>query len=149
MVIISDWHIQEITQKIKQQTKTQQFINTKVCPKFCNISVTLITNLLDFKFFFFLLINTRSCHLVRIRWSLYILKYQRILWVSFSRTDSGFFIYHLSVCSNFKLLHNSLWITFSNKSCLILCELATFIYFVINHLISVQRKYTFNFVEHF
>ena len=34
-----------------------------------------------------------------------------ILWVSFSCTDSSFFLYHLLVCSNFNLLHNSQWIT--------------------------------------
>ena len=34
-------------------------------------------------------------------------------------TDSGLYIYHLSVWSNFNLLHNSQWITFPTQSCLL------------------------------
>ena len=61
---------------------------------------------------FILLINTESGLLVRIWWSIYSLIYQRMLWVSFSRKDSGLCIYHLVVWSNFNLLHNSKEITF-------------------------------------
>ena len=58
----------------------------------------------SFFFFFFFLLSlltiTRSGRLVRIRWSVCISKSQRVLCVSFSRTDSGLCIYHLFVWSN-------------------------------------------------
>ena len=54
--------------------------------------------------------------LAGIRWSVYISKAQRILCVSFSRTDSDFCIYHLVVWSNTNFLHNSQWITFPTQS---------------------------------
>ena len=57
---------------------------------------------LFFFFFFFLLTITRSYHLVEIRWS------QRILWVSFSWTDSGLCIYYLFVWSSLNFWYNSL-----------------------------------------
>ena len=41
---------------------------------------------------------------------------QRILYIWFSRTNSGLCIYHLSLWSNFNLLHNSQWITFPTQS---------------------------------
>ena len=53
-----------------------------------------------FFFFFFLLIISRSGHLAEFRWSVYIWKSQRSLCVSFSRTDSGIYIYHLFVWLN-------------------------------------------------
>ena len=48
---------------------------------------------------------TKSGLLARIRWSVYISKSQKILSVSFYRTDSG--LYFLVVWSIFSLLHNS------------------------------------------
>ena len=60
---------------------------------------------------FFLLINIRSRLLVGMKWSVCIAK------ISFSWGDSGLWIYHLVVWSNFNLLHNSQWIT---QSCLVL-----------------------------
>ena len=45
--------------------------------------------------FFYLLINIRSDLLARIKWFICILMSQRILCISFSRTDSGLCIYHL------------------------------------------------------
>ena len=48
----------------------------------------------------FLLIITRSGHLAGIRWSVCISKSQRSLCFSFSRTDSGLYLYHLFVWSN-------------------------------------------------
>ena len=46
----------------------------------------------------------------------------RSLCVSFSRTDSGFYIYHLFVWSNLNFLHNSHWITIPTQACLVLCS---------------------------
>ena len=55
-------------------------------------------NSLDNKFsryvFFFLLNNTRCYLLVGIRWSFFISKFQRILWLSFFRRDSRLCILH-------------------------------------------------------
>ena len=47
--------------------------------------------------FSFLLTITSSSRLAEIRWSVCISKSQKILCVSFSRTDSGLCIYHVSV----------------------------------------------------
>ena len=60
---------------------------------------------------FFLLIIIRSGRLGEIRWSVCILKSQRSLCVSFSKTDSGLCIYHLFVWSNLNFLHSAQWIT--------------------------------------
>ena len=57
--------------------------------------------------------------LARIECSVYISKSQRRLFISFSRTDSGLYICHLSVRLNILLL-NSQWITFPTQSCLLL-----------------------------
>ena len=69
---------------------------------------------------FFLLINIRFGLLAGIWWSTCISKFQGILCVSFSRTNSDLSIYHLVVWSNFSLWHNSQWITFLTKSCQVL-----------------------------
>ena len=71
----------------------------------------------------FLLINTRSGLLARIRWSVCISKSQRILWVSFSRMDSGLCVYHLVAGWKFNFLHSYQWITFPTQSCLVLYSL--------------------------
>ena len=47
-------------------------------------------------------------------------KSERNIRVSFSRTDSGLFIYHLFVWLNFNLWHNSQLITLPTQSCLVL-----------------------------
>ena len=65
--------------------------------------------------FFFLLLG-----LAEIRGSVCTSKFQRSLYVSFSRSGSGLCIYHLLVWSNLSFLHNSLWITFPVQSCLVL-----------------------------
>ena len=67
---------------------------------------------------FFLLINSMTV-LVGIGWSVWNSKSQIILWVSFSRTDSGSCIYHLLVWSNFNRLRYSRLITFPTHSCLV------------------------------
>ena len=64
----------------------------------------------------FLLTITRSGRLAEIRGSVCISKSLRILYVSFSSVDSGFFIYYLFIWSNLNFLNNSLWITFLNQS---------------------------------
>ena len=64
-------------------------------------------------FFFGGVTISRSGRLAKIRWSVCISKFQRILCVSFSRTDSELCIYHLFVWSNLNFLHNSLWILLS------------------------------------
>ena len=67
----------------------------------------------------FLLTITRSGRLAEIRWSVYISKSQRILCVvSFSRTESGLWIYHLLVWSNLNFLHNSQGDHLPHPSCL-------------------------------
>ena len=73
----------------------------------------------------FLLTVTQSGHLLGIRWSICISKFQRILCVSFSWTDSGLCIYHLFIWSNLNFLHKSLWIIFPTQLCLILYSLYT------------------------
>ena len=73
--------------------------------------------------FFLLLTITRSSRLAEVRWSICITKSQRLLWISFSRTDSGLCIYHLFVWSNLNFLHNSQWITLPTQSCLVLYSL--------------------------
>ena len=65
-----------------------------------------------FFFFFFLFTITRSGRLAKIKWSDRISKSQRILCISFSRTDSGLCIYHLIIRLNFNFLHISQLITF-------------------------------------
>ena len=55
----------------------------------------------------FLLFSTKPGLLVGIRWSIYNSKSSWISWVFFAWTDSGLFIYHLVVESNFNFLSNS------------------------------------------
>ena len=69
---------------------------------------------------FSLLIKTRNGLLAWIGWSICILKFQRILCISFFRRYSGLYIYHLSVWLNFYVLHNSQWIIIPTQSCLVL-----------------------------
>ena len=68
----------------------------------------------------FLLIIIRSGRLAEIWWSVYILKSQRSLCISFSSTYSGLCIYHLFIWLNFNFLLNSLWITLPTQSYLVL-----------------------------
>ena len=63
--------------------------------------------------FFFLLIIIRSGRLAEFKWSVCITKSQRILFVSFSRTNSVLFVW-----LNSSFLHNSPWITFPTQPCL-------------------------------
>ena len=85
---------------------------------------------------YFLCIIIRSGRLAEIRWSICVSKYPRSLCVSFSRTDSGLYIYHLFVWSNFNFLHNSQWITLSTQSCLVLYSFsANFLHSLIMWLI--------------
>ena len=55
-----------------------------------------------------------------IMWSVCISKPHRILCVSFSRTDSGLYLYHLARWSNFHVLRSSQWITLYTQSYLVL-----------------------------
>ena len=57
---------------------------------------------------FCLFINSRFSLLVGGRWSVFTLKCWKILWISFSTTDSALCIYHLVVWSNVIFLHSSL-----------------------------------------
>ena len=77
--------------------------------------------------FLLLLTITRSGRLAKIQWSVCISKSQRILCVSFSRTDSGLCIYHLFVWSNLNFLHNSQWITFPTQSCRVLYSFCAYL----------------------
>ena len=71
--------------------------------KFCKFS--------GFFLFCFLLIIIRSGLLAEIRWSVCMSEFHTSLCVSFSRTGSGLYIYHLLVWSSLNLLHISQWIT--------------------------------------
>ena len=90
---------------------------------------------------FFLLIITRSGRLAEIRWPVCILKSQKFLCISFSRTDSGLCIYHLFVWSNVNFLHNSHWITFHTQLCLfviiIIIIIHLFIYIFIHFYLFI------------
>ena len=83
-----------------------------ICLSFCCLNFFLCNllerqNTLNIKFFF-LLLNTWSGFLARIRRSVCILKFWRNL---FSKPDFTLCIYYLVVWSNFNLLHNYQWIT--------------------------------------
>ena len=63
-------------------------------------------------------------------------KFMKSFYASFSRTDSGFCIYHFLVWSNLNFLHNSQWITFPSQSCLVLYSFcANFLHLLIKWLI--------------
>ena len=62
--------------------------------------ILFIFSFLSFFFFFFFLTISMSGRLGKIRWSVCISKSQKILCVSFSRSDSEFCKYHLFVWSN-------------------------------------------------
>ena len=83
---------------------------------------------------FFLLIIIKSALLAEIRWSVFMPKSHRSLWVSFSTTGAVLCIYHLFVWSNF--LHISQWITLPTQSCLVLYSFcANFLHSLIMWLI--------------
>ena len=89
---------------------------------------------------FFLLFNTKPCLcLTGIKWSTCISKSQRILYVSLSGTDSGLWMYHLAVWSNFNFLHNSQGIT-------LLTQLSN--YFVLVCYIRLLCEESFRFCHH-
>ena len=75
----------------------------------------------------FLLTIIRSGCLAEIRWFVCMSKFQRILWVSFSRIDSRWCIYDFFVWSNLNFLHNSEWITFPTQSCQVLHTFCTYL----------------------
>ena len=61
-----------------------------------------------------------------------------ILFILFSRTNSGLCLYNLLVWSSFYLLHNSCWITFPTQSCLVLNSFfASFLHLFIMGLLSL------------
>ena len=67
----------------------------------------------------FFLVSTRFCFLAWIEWSLFS-KSSRCHSVSFSRTDSVFFLYHLAIGRNLIRLHNYLQTTFPTQMYLVL-----------------------------
>ena len=80
---------------------------------------TVKSTIRQFFFFCFYFAITKSSRLAEIRWSDCISKSQRILWVSFSKTDSDLCIFHLFVRSNLNFLHNSPLIILPTLSCLV------------------------------
>ena len=66
---------------------------------------------------------SRSGRLAEIRWFVCIPKFQRILFVSFSKTDFWLCKYHLFVWSNLNFLHNYQWVILPTQSCLDLYSL--------------------------
>ena len=95
------------------------FVLYLILQAFTNQNAT-ITKFTDWQVLFFSLLKTRSGLLAGIRWSVYILKSQRILNVLFSRMYSGLSIYPMSVEKNPYLLHVSQWIIFPIQSFLVL-----------------------------
>ena len=77
---------------------------------------------------FLLLIITTSVLLAEIMCSVCFSKSQKILRISFSRTDSGLWVYQLVVESNFNFLHNSYWITSLAQSNLVLNCFSSFLW---------------------
>ena len=80
-------------------------------------------------FFVFSLIITRSGRLAEIRWSVFISRSQRSLYVSFSGADSRLCIHYLFACSNFNFLHSSQWIPFPTQSYLVFFSFFLFFLF--------------------
>ena len=70
--------------------------------------------------FFFLLINIRSSLPAGTERSVCISKSQRTLCASFAKTDSGLWIYHFVIWSNFNISHKYQWITFPTKLWLVI-----------------------------
>ena len=84
---------------------------------------------------FCLVTSMRFGLLTRNGWSVCISKSKRSLCNSFSKTNSGSCKYHLSVCPNCNLLHNSQWITFPIQLSLVLYSLCVSLqYLLIIHL---------------
>ena len=77
---------------------------------------TVKSTILQVPFFLLLLIIIRFGLLAEIRWSVCMSKSHRSLCVSFSRTDTRLYIYHLFVWSNLNFLHISQWITLPTQS---------------------------------
>ena len=64
-------------------------------------------------------------------------KSQRSLWVCFSRTDVGLFIYHLFLWSNLNFLHISQWTTLPTQLCQVLYSIcANLLHSLIMRLIA-------------
>ena len=75
-------------------------IDTLVIVPRASITISIAVTFMFHRFFnslFFWLIITRSSCLTEIRWSVCIRKLQRSWCVSFSRTDSGLYIYHFFI----------------------------------------------------
>ena len=73
--------------------------------------------------------------LVGISWSVCMLKSDRSLCESFSRTGAGLCIYHLLVWSNWNFVHISQWITLPTQSCFTLYSCANLLHSLIIWLI--------------
>ena len=92
---------------------------------------------------FVLLTLTKSGRPGEIRWSVCISKSQRILFVSFSRTDFELCIYHLFVWSKLNFLHNSQWMTLPTQLCLVfaqaycICLLCDWSFHLYHHIIII------------
>ena len=121
------------------------------------ISLSFIFNLRSsglaksFRWQFFFLINTTSSFLDRNRWSVYISKSQRILYVYVRQI----LLYVHTIRGHSKilnLLHNFQWITFPAHSCFVLYSfcasllrsfIQVFVYFVIKRLVSLSDSSVF------
>ena len=85
------------------------------------------------KFSFLLLTITWSGLQTDIWWSVCISKSLRILYASFSTTDSGLYLYYLFVWRNLNFFYNSLWITFPAQSCFVLYFFCAYL----SHLLNI------------
>ena len=93
---------------------------------------------------------TKFGRLAKIWWSVCISKSQCTLCVSFSRTDSGLCIYHLSPWSNFSFLQKSLLIPLPTQSCLVLYYFwANFLHSLSMWLIIITSSFSFGFLQTF
>ena len=77
--------------------------------------------------FLLLLITIRSDRLAEIRWSVCMLKSQRSLCVSFSRTNVGLCVSRLFIWSSLNFLRNTPWIPLSTLPCRVLYSISAYL----------------------
>ena len=123
------------------RTHQLQFVSPLMFHSFFQFSIKVKVIISVFAFFHFYSMISRTAkstiqqvlfftlpmsgHLDETRWFVCISKSRRILFVSFSRVDSGLGKYNLFVWSNLNHLQNAQLITFPTQSCQILYSLCT------------------------
>ena len=82
----------------------------------------------------------RFGRLTEIKWSVCITKSQSFC-VLFFRTDSGLWIYHLFIWSNFSFRHNSQWITLPTQSWPPMQKLHNIYFYIWLTILNVETPY--------